>query len=280
MNKLLSFIINRTANLFPRWNGKFVFELMCRVKRVGINKDGNDFLDRAVQSKVHLTDYEATVYKFGTGDKNVIFLHGWLSNSQRWQDTIAAIDLREYSCYCIDAPGHGRSAGKTLQLEIYRKFLEMQIAALGSVHAIIGHSLGSLVIAYAYLNEPDLPVNRYIISGAPAGMQSIYDFFQRIMGLRDEVMENMDRHLTNHITTMPAKEINMAHFFRKVKQPVLIIHDHQDRVCPVEFIKEANTLTRPHPAFYTDGLGHDLMDQSVVEQTIDFVSLEEAVDQI
>jgi pimeloyl-ACP methyl ester carboxylesterase len=67
----------------------------------------------------------------------------------------------------MGAPGHGHSAGNSLHLEVSCDFLAMLIADLKNVHAIIAHSLGSLVAAYAFIKNECLPVKRYIVAGAP-----------------------------------------------------------------------------------------------------------------
>jgi hypothetical protein len=87
----------------------------------------------------------------------------------------------------------GTNAGDSIHLEIYRKFVVQTIAQAGGMHAIVPHSLGGLITAYAFL--PRITCERFIITGAPAGMQSIYDFFQYIVKLNDVVMENLDHHI-------------------------------------------------------------------------------------
>ena len=39
--------------------------------------------------------YEAPVHTFGTGAKHVVLLHGWQSNSKRWEIVINALDLNK-----------------------------------------------------------------------------------------------------------------------------------------------------------------------------------------
>ncbi|AGC76432.1 serine aminopeptidase S33 family [Nonlabens dokdonensis] len=271
MKKLLTFVLNKTANLAPSWNGKLAFSLLCKVQRIEISHKGNEFLDAATETKLNHDKYEATVYRYGNGSKNLIFLHGWLSNSERWRETIQAIDLEVYSCYLVDAPGHGRSKGNNLNLEIYRIFLTDLLKSLGTAHAVIGHSLGSLVTAYTYLEDPRLPIDRYVITGAPAGMNSIYVFFKRIMHLNDKVIANMDSYINRNITLVNANEINISNFLKEVKQPVLVIHDHDDKVCPITYIETAVAYNEDVITFFTSGLGHNLLDKKVIDRTIGFL---------
>ena len=47
--KILGFIINRTAPVFPSWNREFSFKLLCRVKRVGITEKGEAFFKKSIK---------------------------------------------------------------------------------------------------------------------------------------------------------------------------------------------------------------------------------------
>ena len=271
MKKIFTLILNKTAYVLPKWNGKLAFQLLCKVKRIEISSQGNDFLNKAVQSKWSYHDYEATIYKYGSGSKKLIFLHGWLSNSERWREMIESIDLRDYSCYLIDAPGHGRSKGNSLNLEIYRLILIDLVKSQGDIHSIIGHSLGSLVTAYALMRDATLPVDSIILTGAPAGMNSIYDFFKRIMNLNNKTIENMDAFINEEITEIPAHEINIKNFLKVVQQPVLVIHDYDDKICPIVPIETAVALNKQVESFFTSHLGHDLLDREVIKRTLHFL---------
>jgi pimeloyl-ACP methyl ester carboxylesterase len=271
MIKLYQLLLNATARLFPHWNGAVAFKTLCRVKRTATDSSSNAFLDTAQQASLAIDDYKATLYSWGTGKKRLLLLHGWKSHSARWESLVLQLDLKEYTVFAIDAPAHGRSAGNSLHLEIYRRFVVQTIEMHTSFHAIVGHSLGGLVTAYAYLNDHQLPVSKFIISGAPSGMQSIYDFFKRVVTLDDLVIENMDRHIKEHVTQLPPREIRLDRFFDRVQIPTMVIHDEQDRICPIKPIKSA--LQR-HPEIqtkFTTGLGHDLLDEQVDNSIIQFV---------
>jgi esterase/lipase len=271
MIKFFSFVLNSTAGLFPKWNGSYAFNLMCKVKRTHKEDAPNFFLDNAIETKLHVDGFEATLYQCGTGPKKLLFLHGWKSHSARWEPLVALLDLKEYTCYAMDAPAHGRSVGDSIHLEIYRKFVVNTIKTLGEVHSIVAHSLGGLVTAYAFLEDPKLPVNKFIITGAPAGMQSIYDFFLRMVKLKPKVIENMDDYISKEITTIPALEIRMDSFFKSVDRPTLVIHDNDDRICSIEPIKTGVTANSAVETFFTSGFGHDLDSEMVYQRILKFL---------
>ena len=271
MIKFFSLFLNATSGLFKTLNGKLAFNLMCRVKQTNKESIPNDFLDRALTTKVNIDGYEGTVYKIGKGAKSVLFLHGWRSHSARWSTVVGSIDLDEFTCYALDAPAHGRSAGDSLQLEIYRKFVINTIADAHGLHAIVAHSLGGLVTAYAYLLDPKIAVDRFIITGAPSGMDAIYGFFKQIVQLNAAVMKNMDNYINANVTKIPSLEIRLDSFFKQVDKPILVIHDEDDRICPIEPIKKGADKNQNIETYFTNGLGHDLQANAVNERMIEFL---------
>ncbi len=244
---------------------------MCRVKRVHKENIPNSFLDAATTTKLIIDGYEGTVYKLGNGVKKILFLHGWKSHSARWAPVVHLLDLQEYTCYALDAPAHGRSAGDSLQLEIYRKLVVQIMANAGGLHAIVAHSLGGLVTAYAFLLDPGIPVNRFIITGAPAGMDSIYGFFQHMVKLNHTVINNMDRYISKNVTGMEPSAITLDSFFEKLEKPLLVIHDKDDKICPIEPLKQAAATNPGIETYFTDGLGHDLKSTEVFARIVSFL---------
>ncbi len=245
--------------------------MLSRVRRAKKDETTNPFLDRAIESKLRIDDFEATLYKFGTGPKKVLFLHGWKSHSARWEAVVELLDLEEFTCYALDAPAHGRSAGNAIHLEIYRKFVVEVIEDVGGLHCIVAHSLGGLVTAYAFMCDPKIPVDRFIITGAPAGMQSIYDFFQRIIGVNEAVMTNMDSYISKSVMHISAPQITMENLFRVVKRPTLVIHDEDDRICPITPIREGVANNPEIETLFTSGLGHDLQSVEVYRKIGEFL---------
>lgn len=262
MKKILTLFFNSTTFL-SSFNGSIAFWLLCQVKRTPLSPKGIAFLEKSIQEKITIDGYEATLYTFGSGEKSLIFLHGWTSNSQRWEAYIKRIDFNTYTCYLVDAPGHGQSSGKYLNLEIYRKFFVYLVNKIQKVDTVIGHSIGSLVIGYAHLVEPKLPIKKIVITGSPRGMEAIYDFFIKSMSINQKVIDNMDAFISNKITKIPARDIKMDAFFELTKKSILVIHDSEDRICPLGPIKKATLSKNNVNTLFTTGFGHNLKSSQV-----------------
>lgn len=246
---------------------------MCRTRRTEFTEEGKKFLDSArTERKIHIDGYEGTEYTWGYGPKKLLMLHGWAGNSQRWQMFVERLDPTKFTCVALDAPGHGKSAGRELHLEIYRKMLDKIVYDHDGMDCIITHSLGGLVTALAYLDNPNYPVKSYIINASPRGVQTIFDYFQNMLKLSDKVMENLERY-TDHVLSLPAHDVQMEYFFNHVDVPTLIVHDQDDKVCPaadiMDHLKE-NPCVKVHQ---TAGMGHNLEDPHIANVICKYVNL-------
>jgi len=270
VTKLIGIFLNTTAHLAPKWNAEYAFKLLCKVKRTPISSRGKEFLATATTHFLDIDGQSAALHRWGTGPKAILFLHGWMSNSQRWQPYVERLDSTEYSVYAIDAPGHGMAKGNQLHIEAYRKAVTTSISIIGEVHALISHSLGGLVISYAYLNNTNLPVKKFILMGAPSGMDAIFSYFQQLLGLSRKAIQNVSEK-ANSILKVPHQEILVANFFNKVEKPVLVVHDKGDVITPFQPIEKALHNNTHIETILTEGLKHDLKSEEVYTKVIEFI---------
>jgi len=279
---VLSGFINVTAVLFPKWNAEYLFDLLCKVKRVGISEKGRIFLEKGQTQYLDIDGFSAALHKWGSGDKNLLFLHGWMSNSQRWAPYVEQLDLNEYTVYALDAPGHGMARGNRLNLEVYRKAMVQSIDLIGEVETLVCHSLGSLVGSYGYLHNEKIAINRFIIMGAPSGVDAIFIYFKDLVGLSKKAMQNLEVKI-NEVLQLPHNEIGIAQFIEKVERPVLVVHERTDRITPFEPIRVASEWASngsPHPkrnqkqiaTFFTEGQDHNLKSTETVDRVLQFIN--------
>ena len=271
--KLLGSYLNTAAVLFPKYHRSKAFKLLCKVNRTAVSSQGQAFFDAATTTYVTVEDTRVAVHKWGTGSKQLLFLHGWMSYSYRWKPYIDQLDLSEFTVYTIDAPGHGLSSGKTLHLEMYRKAVSEVINNAGNIDTLICHSLGSLVGAYTFLENEDVPINNYVMMGAPADMDAILDYFKQMLQLSSRSIQNLTIK-ANEILKVKVEAISMANFFQKTKKPILVIHELSDRITPVEPIKQAVEGKENIQAFYTTGQDHNLKEPETIDSVIAFIQKE------
>lgn len=94
----------------------------------------------------------------GTGEKVLLFVHGWLGN-KRWWDAQRDYFSHQYTVVQMDLGGHGES-GKTRtdwSAENFAADIVSVAKTLGSKEIIlVGHSMSGVYSTYASLNLPNV----------------------------------------------------------------------------------------------------------------------------
>lgn len=278
ITKSIGQFLNSTAYLFPTWNASYAFKLLCRVQRTPISDRGEKFLATAKTTYIDMEGEVAALHRWGNGPKKVLFLHGWMSNSQRWQPYVDRLDASEFTIYAIDAPGHGMAEGNLLTIEMYREAVVRTVSRIGELDTLVCHSLGSLVGSYAYLNDPNIPIKKFVIMGSPSGMDAIFTYFKQLLGLSTKVIQNLGNK-ANSILKIPHEELLLSNFFKVVQKPVLVVHDKGDTVTPLAPIAQAVQSNTEIETFFTKNLQHDLKSEDVYTRVIGFVKKEGVIEQ-
>jgi len=270
ITKSIGLFLNAAAIIAPIWGARFAFNLLCKVRRAGVSEKGKAFFEKAIQHTLLLEKNSAVLHKWGSGPKNILFLHGWESNSQRWLPYYNLLEKEKYTIYALDAPGHGMSKGDKLNLEVFRQAIEASLEHIGPIDTVIGHSLSNTAMGYCYGIRPDVDVNKFIVMGAASGMDAVFTYFKEILGLSNRSVANLSKKV-NTIFKTPHQEVKLMSFFKKVTQPVLVIHDKNDPVTPFEPIEKA---LKKHPkinSYITNGLKHDLKAEEVYTKVAAFI---------
>ncbi|MDG1502125.1 MAG: alpha/beta hydrolase, partial [Ulvibacter sp.] len=257
ITKSIGLFLNAAAIFAPLWGANFAFNLLCKVRRAGISEKGKAFFEKGTQYTLLLEKNSAVLHKWGSGPKNILFLHGWESNSQRWLPYYNMLEKEKYTIYALDAPGHGMSGGNKLNVEVFRQAIEAALSHIGPIDTIIGHSLSNTAIGYCYAMNPYVDVKKFIVMGAASGMDAVFTYFKEILGLSKRSVSNLSKKV-NTIFKIPHQEVKLMSFLDKVTQPVLLIHDKNDAVTP---FKPIENILKKHPkinTYITCGLKHDL----------------------
>jgi hypothetical protein len=268
--KSVGAFINSTALLFPTWNTNNSFKILSKVQRAGISEKGKEFLAKATQTQFESEGQSSVLYKWGNGPKNVLFLHGWMSNSQRWIPYYEKLDLTQFTMYALDAPGHGMSTTHLLNLEMYRQAIDLAIHKIGAIDTVICHSFSNTALTYSYLVHPDVDIKKFIVMGAPSGMDAIFIYFKEMLGLSDKALNILDKKI-NEIFVIPHQDILVKNLLKQAPQRKLVIHDKDDLITPFAPIKAAIAESSTIETLITFGLKHDLKSNEVYDKVISFI---------
>lgn len=107
----------------------------------------------------------------GSGERHVLFAHGWISSRRMWYDVAERLDLKKYTLHLLDFRGCGLSdrPPEGHNLGGYASDLR---AALGSIKAnvaLVGHSMGARVAQFVAIDRPRNLQRMILVAPGTAG---------------------------------------------------------------------------------------------------------------
>ncbi len=268
--RLLGFYLNSLAVVAPRAAGRKGFLLFCTPIRPALKAHQLAYLDTAEKTMLSTEAGDICVYRWGSGEKKILFLHGWQSHSFRWKNYIEAFPTDQYTVYALDAPAHGQSTGKITNILLYAHVIEEFMKLHTHIDAMVGHSLGSFASLYVLHHNPQLSVKQLVITGTPGEVSDFMTFYKQTLRLSDRAMREINNTFVEFVEH-PPEYFSAPRFAQGLTLPGLIIHDLKDAEAPhyhAVRIKEAWPAATLHT---TSGLGHNLRSAEVVKLVAQFI---------
>jgi len=250
--------LNTLSTVSPAAAGKKGFQWFCTPIRSKLKDHQLRFLNSAERFTMEVEGDIVAGYKWGSGSKKVLFMHGWQSHSFRWKRYIERFNNDRHTLYAFDAPGHGLSRGKLLNVPIYANVLDHFITQITPVDTIVSHSIGSFAALYAMHNRPELNVQKIVTLGAPGEAMSFFG----VEHVRHRFIEVVG-HEPEYFTT--------ERFVRNQDRKALIIHDVEDKDVDFKYSEILHKAWKGSQLWITKGYGHKLTDHAVVDRVLEFV---------
>jgi pimeloyl-ACP methyl ester carboxylesterase len=271
MIKLIGLYLNVLSYLAPAAAGRKGFYLFCRPFRLPINQKQREFFNSADKFLLSIEGHTVQGYKWGSGPKKILFLHGWQSHSYRWKAYIEALSKDAYTIYSIDAPGHGLSGGNFLSVPLYSLLIENFIKDQGEVHTVAAHSLGGFSLLYTYYRIPLLPVNNIILMAPPGEANDFITVFQKTLGLSNRTLQLVTDYFVRQYDVGP-EFFSTVKFASRVNVRGLIIHDEEDAEAPYHYTIPLHQAWEKSKLITTKGFGHNLRSATVVKDVTEFIN--------
>ncbi len=273
--KLLIFFYGSYLNLLawiaPTRAGELGFLLFCRPRRRSVKPHHLEFLNTSEKFSIDYVNKKVQCYKWGSGQKKLLLLHGWESHSYWWKRMVTRL-LKEndYTIYSLDAPGHGLSQGNYVNIPHYSGLIEKMVSEIGPVHALLGHSLGAFSSVYTLYRLPALPVSKLVVMACPGEVSQFVEYYQSVLSLSDRTMKAIEKHFVKAIDHGP-DYFSLKVFASTLTQDGLIIHDKEDTDAPYANAVAANQNWKNSRLITTSGLGHNLKSDELIENVVTFL---------
>jgi predicted alpha/beta hydrolase family esterase len=251
----------RTIGFFsPKRAAASAFELFCTPYSGKPKRIVPPVFSRSVALQFHLNGLNVHGFEWLPSNEKyqqtILICHGFDSSSFKFDQYIVPLLNANCRVLAFDAPGHGKSDGKTVNALIYRDTIITIEKQFGKLDAIIAHSLGGLAAALAMETLPDQQ-NRKLVLIAPATETSraIHNFF-RFIPVHQKTRNEFNS-LVEQIAENPIEWLSIKRCIQHIDAKILWVHDETDWVCPFE---DVVPIIQQKPAniefLITKGLGH------------------------
>ena len=273
ITKLIGVYLNLLSIISPRSAGRLGVKIFCYPFRAQLKPHHKMFLDSSEKFEFQFDGIMLQGYKWGHGNKKVLFLHGWQSHTFRWKNYIQSLSPDDFTVYAFDAPGHGFSEGNFLSVPFYSQAIEQFVGQVGPIDTAISHSVGSFSLVYTLYRTPLLPVNKMILMAPPGEASDFIDSLRQTLNLSERAVQCALEHFRERFGNS-INYFSAAKFASTLNIPGLIIHDEHDDETPFHYGRQINNAWRGSILVPTKGLGHNLKSDEVVKTVYNFVTSE------
>ena len=207
------------------------------------------------------------------GAKKILIVHGFESSSRNFDRYISSFIKKGYEVLAFDAPAHGLSSGKRINLLIYLAMVKQVYELYGPIDGFLAHSYGGLIVAH-FLESiaHDGTTKAVFIAPATETTSTINSFFA-FLRLNGQVRKEFDKLVFNLGGFWP-QHYSIRRALHHIKAKVLWFHDEEDELTPVEDALKVKMDGHPNVQFrITKGLGHRKIyrDNNVMKEVIEFL---------
>jgi len=263
------------ALVSPRKAAESAFKLFC-TPRNGKNKHKAPVIFyKADTLSFNLEGLQIYGWRWKTefsNGKKILLVHGFDSYSYKFEKYVNLLLAQNFEVLTFDAPGHGISEGKTINVKIYRDLIGKVEEIYGPLFGIIAHSLGGIAASLAAEKMNNLQ-KLVLIAPATETERAVNNFLKLIH--LDKSFKTEFIQVLEEIAEQPLSYFSVSRAIRHIKANTLWLHDTGDNVCPYEDVKPVQEMVLPHVSFYiTKGLGHSKIykDNKVIQQVISFMT--------
>lgn len=205
--------------------------------------------------------------------RKVLILHGFESTVRNFDRYINPLLKKNYEILAFDAPAHGDSSGKYLNLPLYIKTIETVIKKYGPVQSFMAHSFGGMAITH-YLEKHKHNSDYRIALIAPATeTTTAVNYFFSFLQLNEGIKPEFNKLIEEKAGIKP-ENISIRRAAKHIKASILWFHDEEDDITPLSDAIKVKDNHHPNIKFViTKGLGHRRIyrDPDVSKQIVEFL---------
>lgn len=272
--KLLGFYINLLSYLSPDKATRLAYKYFSEPREGRLVQDRlPEVLQDADAEMITHDDFIFQMYTWQGNDVKVLLVHGWESNTSRWENFLPYLKQSGCTIIALDAPAHGLSSGKEFNIPRYAAFINIIVNRVKPRY-MVGHSIGGATALYFQSHYPNNIIQKLAVLGAPCDLNTLLYNYAGMLSLNSRVSRLLEKHFMKHFK-IKTHEFSGSVFASKIKAKGLIAHDTEDEVVSFKEGKKIASAWPDAEFVVTKGLGHSMHDDGLYKKIYAFLFKEE-----
>jgi pimeloyl-ACP methyl ester carboxylesterase len=189
--------------------------------------------------------------------QTVLIVHGYASYFYKFDQYIQPLLKKGFRVIGFDAPGHGLSEGKHINIIIYKHAIEQIIKEIGPIDHFIGHSLGAITLAMIAETIENPTKHKFVLIAPATKTTTTFERYFNMMHLSPAIRAAFNE-LVEKGSGLPITYFEADRAIENYAGDLLWVHDREDLVCPFEDLVEFQKKAPKNIKFLiTNGLGHN-----------------------
>ena len=223
-----------------------------------------EILKNTVKETFQHNEHHFQTYTWEGNDTKILLVHGWESNSARWEKTLPYLQKSGSTIIALDAPAHGKSSGKEFNVPRYAEFINKAVKKYNP-SVIIGHSIGGAACIYHQYLHPESSIEKMVILGAPSDLKTLIDNYIQMLSLNRKMFSLLEkRYLENF--NFKLEDFSGGKFAKEIKIEGIIAHDTDDTVVAFEEGQKIASGWKKGRFITTKDLGHSMHDDNLYQE--------------
>lgn len=278
MPQIISYIIKKAVGLYinilsythPRKAARLAYRFFSQPRDGRLLKGKlPEILNEAEAEMITHGDLIFQMYMWRGNSNKILLVHGWESNTSRWEQLISYLKASGSTIIALDAPAHGLTEGTEFNIPRYAQFIDVMVSRYRP-QVMVGHSLGGATALYYQSHYPNDAVEKMVILGAPCDLDTILDNYKGMLNLNAKVFYMLKKHFLKHFR-IRTREFSGSLFASKIKIKGFLAHDKDDTVVSY---REGEKIAKAWPEaqfITTTGLGHSMHDDALYRKIYRFI---------
>jgi len=270
--RLIRVALGIISNISPGLAARWVYKIWFSTPRYPEPKREQRWREQAQLEYQDIGNARIAVYRWGPVEQPLVYLvHGWSGRSTQLAAFTQKLNTHGYTVIGFDAVGHGLSSGSSADIFQITSHLHTIIQRYGEPAHMITHSFGCMVAALLIRKYQVQPASLVVISSIHRA-EYLIGFFASSFKINPGVLAIFRRHLLSEFGANVMHEVAAEKNLHTYNNPVLVLHDKQDRTVSWEFSRELAAAIPNVRTHYSEGLGHHriLRDRQIIDLVVRF----------